>query len=664
MKLTVISPPATFWGSFSDTAFPALWKYGYTLFLKDGETTVFKRVIYANGFPQSSVEIGYSWVMEVPPMSGFSNTGNTIDWTQGDAGLIALAEAHNIPYPEITYAEMKALLTYPSVIEKTDNVISRLFLNNVQQDISFTKPTYGGAGWVFRNMIGTTNKINVICLGNSLTYIEGSIVGGWPALLKDKLQLSYTNKEITTVNSGVGGAKLSDLLADFTNLVTNNLVNGAVNILIINEFVNEFISPSYTSEEANIYMEKIVYYAHKLGIITFVSTCPEMPEEVQPYSDDACDYLLLNNTYSDYLIDFRNYIGLDDTTNATYRTVGDVWAGAGVHLTDAGRELMAQCAYLAISAEINNFDYNVYANNVNILNTQILQLDNSTLPIDAQKPGLNDFEFGVHFYGDVTGDNFGAILQCGLKPTSATAKGFGIVRRNTERSLGFIMCEEAGGYALSTSYYLTLQHNILTVKRTGTNIYIEFKTIVDGVINIERSNNTINLIDFTPTGNWKLGSDLSNTLQTKVKIIKAWYKSDVDNFEYNFDNQYGDIIYDELNLHTINAIDLPTDKWDYTLSDIEPKRLTNGCIVWFDGDNYKITPLGVESTSGFTKVIEAPAGSGILKGLSNTYDGIKITAIETDATFDDIDAIVIPPKEDFRLDNSGDVIKDWVVGIT
>lgn len=94
MKLTVINQNIDFWDNRSDSAYPALLQYGYTLFVKDGEPTVFKRVIYSNGQPQSSSEVGYSYVGEIPPKSGISNTGNLYRQPSGDIGLFTLSKAY------------------------------------------------------------------------------------------------------------------------------------------------------------------------------------------------------------------------------------------------------------------------------------------------------------------------------------------------------------------------------------------------------------------------------------------------------------------------------------------------------------------------------------------------------------------------------------------
>lgn len=86
------------WDTKSNIVFPALLKYGYTLFLKDGTTDEYLRVIYVNGEPQSSSEVEYTYQYEVPPNAGFSNTGNTVNWVNGDVGLQAVADQYSIPY--------------------------------------------------------------------------------------------------------------------------------------------------------------------------------------------------------------------------------------------------------------------------------------------------------------------------------------------------------------------------------------------------------------------------------------------------------------------------------------------------------------------------------------------------------------------------------------
>jgi|GEM_PF-2602325 len=86
-------------------------RYDFDNFIDDTGTYGVRKVVGAGDeLDAKGNELQYS--------GGFWNTGNIIDWVQGDAGLIALAEAYGIPYPEITYDEIKAIDT--SVIPEED----------------------------------------------------------------------------------------------------------------------------------------------------------------------------------------------------------------------------------------------------------------------------------------------------------------------------------------------------------------------------------------------------------------------------------------------------------------------------------------------------------------------------------------------------------------
>ena len=104
MKLTIINPPANFREAISNIGLPALMRYGYSLFQNGA---IYKRIIFANGVPQSESEEGYTFIAHIPP-NRFSNSGNKFNWTNGDIGLIALATAYSIP-TTLTWANILAI---------------------------------------------------------------------------------------------------------------------------------------------------------------------------------------------------------------------------------------------------------------------------------------------------------------------------------------------------------------------------------------------------------------------------------------------------------------------------------------------------------------------------------------------------------------------------
>ena len=112
MELTVINPPATLWDSYSDIAYDARLALGYDVYAEIGDETNQSKwiyVIYANRASQTiDIPAGYAFSHTVPPNAGFSNTGATIDWVNGDAGLQAIADNYSIPNP-ISFQQLKDL---------------------------------------------------------------------------------------------------------------------------------------------------------------------------------------------------------------------------------------------------------------------------------------------------------------------------------------------------------------------------------------------------------------------------------------------------------------------------------------------------------------------------------------------------------------------------
>jgi hypothetical protein len=92
---------------------------------------------------------------------------------------------------------------------------------------------------------------------------------------------------------------------------------------------------------------------------------------------------------------------------------------------------------------------------------------------------------------------------------------------------------------------------------------------------------------------------------------------------------------------TLNTADLNA-AWGTTDDKSEPFPLTEGATLYENDTDQTIMPLCFETSqviSGFTRSGWYPAGSGILKGLSNTYDGVQITGETTGATFESLDAL-------------------------
>jgi len=152
MNLTIITPPATFWDTKSDLAYPALLQYGYNLFQQIADPTKFLRIIDKSVLAVS----GYTFIQTIPANSGFSNTGNTL-LQPTDAGLEALATEYGLPYPTMTYAQLKAIDT--TIIPKKDFQIDNsgeVIKNMASQP--YENVTYEGAVVVYVNEKVTSIK--------------------------------------------------------------------------------------------------------------------------------------------------------------------------------------------------------------------------------------------------------------------------------------------------------------------------------------------------------------------------------------------------------------------------------------------------------------------------------------------------------------------------
>jgi hypothetical protein len=155
-----------------------------------------------------------------------------------------------------------------------------------------------------------------------------------------------------------------------------------------------------------------------------------------------------------------------------------------------------------------------------------------------------------------------------------------------------------------------------------------------------------------------------NTVPSSAITGTMKYFEHVGLYRYNLQELIGNILYNSLsdNYHaTIITDDIVAMRNSF--NDSEPHALTVGCSVWSDGVNYLIAPIGATVTEvGYSKVGDFAAGSGIIKGLLNTYQGIKYLDWETnEKTFTEIKTLegVIAPEADVYIENEGNCIKNW-----
>lgn len=124
MKLTIINPPVNLWDTKSNTAYPALQKYGFEKYESD---TIAGQYIYvianSDGSFKTPTIAGYTKIGEFKP-GGYLPDGSFLK-QPSDAGLKALSDAYNLGWYdvdgtplEVDYATLKAYDT--STIPKED----------------------------------------------------------------------------------------------------------------------------------------------------------------------------------------------------------------------------------------------------------------------------------------------------------------------------------------------------------------------------------------------------------------------------------------------------------------------------------------------------------------------------------------------------------------
>jgi len=167
-----------------------------------------------------------------------------------------------------------------------------------------------------------------------------------------------------------------------------------------------------------------------------------------------------------------------------------------------------------------------------------------------------------------------------------------------------------------------------------------------------------------------------NTYQVNKLIrIRAWKSvqpitlpNDADYFDYIFNHGQLSKTFDLVgnNDVTWNNVNLITF-WGSELDGIEPYELTKGATLYQNNSNQTIMPICKDTSeviSGFTRLGYFPAGSGILKGLSNTYNipvdaDINAVVSAGDKTFADIDALV--PSDELKITKTTNNISRMIV---
>jgi len=586
-----------------------------------------------------------------------------LDWTRGDAGLIALAQACGISNP-ITYAEMKDLVTYPSVISGTENNISRLFLNNVNQDVFTTIPELSAFNWVFRNTINPApipKNVHLIFYGNSITEAVTcsptvKYPDGLTALLNGVDDLSYS-----MINLGINGYEGAQMAANFNANVLPHVKEGARNILIFFEFINDTISSggNLPAQDAYDNMVSVNTQAKANNIETLVMTAPRTTSPSINVGIDAANILLnANNSMFNYFFDVNT---IDEMQNPVIPTT----TCDGIHLNTLGNEKLYEGVFAYMNANVVE---SIPTDSVAVLNNTGVKTNgiNESISIDDNPDihiGTSDFTI----CGTVILKDISVFPRIYTKRTSGNWISF-LYDPNNKK----LIIETTLG---SNAFFVDIANDEkFSFAITRNKFYFNGIHVIDLIVPADINTPAPILLS-------KFGSSYAaiewidfkqfNRNITASEAYSLHYQLDIDYTDlvlfpdFNFNNEA--VLTDKSSKGsdmTIVSSDLPTMRT--VRNDNRPYHLTDGCTVFTNGVNYKIATYdinqapNISSIGGYTK-IEFVAGSGILKGLLNTYLGILYSDWETnEKTFDEIKAIPIIPKEDFQIDNSGDVIKDMV----
>lgn len=182
------------------------------------------------------------------------------------------------------------------------------------------------------------NSIIIAAIGDSITYGQNSLVGGYPPMLESRLQDDgYT---VRVLNNGIPGARAEETDANF-----EHLTNGANIVLIMigtNNVIDSYGCPAPFYCHASEHIRSMVDKARQAGITPLVSTVPPI-NSTSSYSWANSHVRQLNTQiYADA------GTTIVDIYNAIRSQGGDALFSDALHFNDQGYDVIAREWYNAL----------------------------------------------------------------------------------------------------------------------------------------------------------------------------------------------------------------------------------------------------------------------------------------------------------------------------
>jgi hypothetical protein len=545
------------------------------------------------------------------------------------------------------------------------NVALQTFLKIFNQ-----APVQFGDSFGYLNEINTLSNydLNVLVYANSIGAQSGfDAAYRWVYKLKYYLQ-KYPNISVVTVNASTNGITGATLLANYATDLQPNYDPTKRNIVIGFEVIND-LGAGATDQECYEHLRDISALVqgdgHEFVLATALNTTRTANNENTriPIINQICKD---NPTDWNSIWDMNAIPELVDPTDTDY-------FGDGTHPTQLGAEQQA-----IKGAEFIAVDYLQLSTDNTIVNkTSILNLNEGSSRI--QFPRSASWDFGA--------DSFTCFAKFRMKDIVSEPQAAGVIAWRDADALHH--------FTLQANYVgdgtISIQNRLAA--EDGTQFlsvpYINNKDkIIPVVVVVDRNNDEmINYFQLLKRTKDITGISGSVTPTTKDMYVGArdfgGTTGNIDLFhvalisgvptqqqidEYLYQDQFN-ISNPAFNLEFehqggTEVLDSGTDKLTGTIlndsfstwiqeNNIEPKSLTKGCTVYYDGvSEYRIVNYDSSGNSqnrtiaGFTKVGDFPANSGFLIGLLNTVDYPDTTQVNdyltakgitrTNQTFDDI----------------------------
>lgn len=186
--------------------------------------------------------------------------------------------------------------------------------------------------------LGSGIAVVIAAAGDSITYGDGSFVGGYPAILEKKLRAAGYN--VIVRNEGIPGAHAWEVSADFSDII-----DGA-DVVLIMVGTNDLGSLGTSGDSEPVdYIESMIDRAQRVNTVPIVST-------VTPQFGCLVDYdsRIRNLNAQIYALAAWQDIQLVDNYQAIFDYGGSILYSDCVHFNDQGYNVIAEQFYNAIVA--------------------------------------------------------------------------------------------------------------------------------------------------------------------------------------------------------------------------------------------------------------------------------------------------------------------------